>query len=40
MVWGDRMNWMMDTAIFLLVLALLFVTWPLLFGERDDDDDT
>ena len=39
MVWGDRMNWIMDTAIFLFVLALLFVTWPLLFGERDDDDD-
>ena len=34
------MNWMMDTAIFVLVLALLVVTWPLLFGERDDDDDT
>ena len=32
------MNWMMDTAIFLLVLALLFVTWPLLFGKDDDDD--
>ena len=31
------MNWMMDTAIFLLVLALLFVTWPLLFGKDDDD---
>ena len=32
------MNWMMDTAIFLLVLALLVVTWPLLFGKDDDDD--
>ena len=31
------MNWMMDTAIVLLVLALLFVTWPLLFGKDDDD---
>ena len=31
------MNWMMDTAIFLLVLALLVVTWPLLFGKDDDD---
>ena len=37
MVWGERMNWIMDTAIFLLVLALLFVTWPLL--NRNDDDD-
>ena len=34
------MNWMTDTVIFVLVLILLFVTWPLLFGERDDDDDT
>jgi len=33
------MNWVTDTTIFLLVLALLFVTWPLLLGERDDDDD-
>lgn len=33
------MNWILDTVIFLLVLALLFVTWPLLFGERRDDDD-
>ena len=33
------MNWMMDTAIFLLVLALLFVTWPILFDRKDDDDD-
>ena len=32
------MNWMMDTAIFVLVLALLFVTWPLLFDRKDDDD--
>ena len=32
------MNWMMDTAIFVLVLALLVVTWPLLFGKDDDDD--
>jgi len=32
------MNWTMDTAIFLLVLALLFATWPLLFDEKDDDD--
>ena len=31
------MNWMMDTAIFVLVLALLFATWPLLFGKDDDD---
>jgi hypothetical protein len=31
------MNWMMDTAIFVLVLALLVVTWPLLFGKDDDD---
>jgi hypothetical protein len=28
----------MDTAIFLLVLALLFVTWPILFDGKDDDD--
>ena len=33
------MNWMTDTVIFVLVMILLFVTWPLLFGERDDDDD-
>ena len=33
------MNWMMDTAIFVLVLALLFVTWPILFDRKDDDDD-
>jgi hypothetical protein len=33
------MNWVTDTVIFVLVLILLFVTWPLLFGERDDDDD-
>ena len=32
------MNWIMDTAIFLLVLALLCVTWPLLFDRKDDDD--
>ena len=31
------MNWMMDMAIFVLVLALLVVTWPLLFGKDDDD---
>ena len=31
------MNWMMDTAILVLVLALLVVTWPLLFGKDDDD---
>ena len=34
------MNRITDLVIFALVLALLFVTWPLLFGERDDDDDT
>ena len=39
MVWGDRLNWIMDTAIFVLVLALLFVTWPILFDRKDDDDD-
>ena len=33
------MNRITDLLIFALVLALLFVTWPLLFGERDDDDD-
>ena len=33
------MNWIMDTAIFLLVLALLFVTWPILLDRKDDDDD-
>ena len=33
------MNWMMDTAIFVLVLALLFVTWPILFDGKDGDDD-
>lgn len=32
------MNWMMDTAIFVLVLALLVVTWPILFDRKDDDD--
>lgn len=31
------MNWMTDTVIFVLVLILLFVTWPLLFGKDDDD---
>ena len=31
------MNWLMDTAIFVLVLALLVVTWQLLFGKDDDD---
>mgnify|MGYP007090461308 CR=1 FL=1 len=31
------MNWMTDTVIFVLVLALLVVTWPLLFGKDDDD---
>ena len=34
------MNRITDLVLFALVLALLFVTWPLLFGERDDDDDT
>lgn len=33
------MNRITDLVLFALVLALLFVTWPLLFGERDDDDD-
>ena len=39
MVWGDRMNWIMDTAIFLLVLALLIVTYPFIFTRKDDDND-
>ena len=29
------MNYFTET-----VFISLFVTWPLLFGERDDDDDT
>ena len=31
------MNHITDLVIFALVLALLFVTWPLLFGKDDDD---
>jgi len=38
MVWGRRMNWVTDTVIFVLVLILLFVTWPILFDGKDDDD--
>ena len=33
------MNWVTDTVIFVLVLILLFVTWPILFTGKDDDDD-
>jgi hypothetical protein len=33
------MNWVTDTVIFVLVLILLFVTWPILFDGKDDDDD-
>jgi len=32
------MNWATDTVIFVLVLILLFVTWPILFDRKDDDD--
>ena len=32
------MNWVTDTVIFVLVLVLLFVTWPILFNGKDDDD--
>jgi len=32
------MNWVTDTVIFVLVLILLFVMWPILFDEKDDDD--
>jgi hypothetical protein len=32
------MNWVTDTVIFVLVLMLLFVTWPILFDGKDDDD--
>jgi len=38
MVWRRRMNWVTDTVIFVLVLILLFVTWPILFDGKDDDD--
>ena len=33
------MNWVTDIVIFVLVLILLFVTWPILFDRKDDDDD-
>ena len=32
------MNRITDLMIFALVLALLFVTWPILFDRKDDDD--
>lgn len=32
------MNWVTDTVIFVLVLILLFVMWPILFDRKDDDD--
>lgn len=32
------MNWVTDTVFFVLVLILLFVTWPILFDRKDDDD--
>ena len=32
------MNRITDLVLFALVLALLFVTWPILFDRKDDDD--